>query len=169
MSPMKVLMVEDDLDLSSALSQVLAPLGFQIVCCADGLEALALARRHQFDVILLDLTLPALDGLQLLQRLRDGGSSVPVIVVTARGAVEDRVRGLNIGADDYLTKPFDLGELEARLRALVRRKEGDERLRCGILHFDKKTNICYIGPRPLDLSPRETALVKALISRPGQA
>jgi DNA-binding response OmpR family regulator len=165
----KVLLVEDDLEMSGALSQVLAPLGFQIICCADGLEALALARRHQFDAVLLDLTLPGLDGLQLLQRLRDGGSTTPVIVVTARGAVEDKVAGLNIGADDYLAKPFDVGELEARLRALIRRNHGDEELRCGTLRFDRETGICYSGLRPLELSPRETALVKALLSRRGQA
>jgi DNA-binding response OmpR family regulator len=167
--PMKVLIVEDDLELSGALSQVLAPLGFQLVCCADGLEALALARRHPFDALVLDLTLPGLDGLQLLQRLRDGGASVPVLVVTARGAVEDRVNGLNIGADDYLAKPFDVSELEARIRALIRRHHGGEELRCGSLRFDRDGGICYSGLRPLEMSPRETALIKALLSRRGQA
>lgn len=166
---MKVLIVEDDMELSGALSRVLAPLGFQIVCCADGLEALALARRHQFDAMLLDLTLPGLDGLQLLQRLRDGGSSLPVMVVTARGAVEDKVHGLNNGADDYLSKPFDVSELEARLRALIRRHRGVEELRCGSLTFDRESGMFYNGARPFEMSPRETALIKALMARRGHA
>jgi len=165
----KVLLVEDDLDLSGALSRVLAPLGFELVCCADGLEALALARRHSFDAILLDLTLPGLDGLQMLQRLRDGASSTPVMVVTARGAIEDKVTGLNIGADDYMAKPFDLGELEARLRALIRRSRGEEDLRCGTLHMDRETNTFYNDLRPLELSPREATLLKVLMARRGQA
>jgi DNA-binding response OmpR family regulator len=165
----KVLLVEDDLDLSGALSRVLAPRGFQLVCCADGLEALALARQHSFDAILLDLGLPGLDGLQMLQRLRDGASSTPVMVLTARGTVEDKVAGLNLGADDYLAKPFDLTELEARLRALIRRSQGEEELRCGTLRLDRTSGLFYSGLRPLELSPRETALLKALMARRGQA
>jgi DNA-binding response OmpR family regulator len=166
---MKVLLVEDDLDLSGALSQVLAPRGFQLMCCADGLEALAMVRRHDFDAVLLDLTLPGIDGLEFLQRMRDGGSAAPVIVVTARGAVEDRVRGLNIGADDYLAKPFDVDELEARLRALIRRSQGEEELHCGALRLDRTSGAIYNGLRPLELSPREAALLKTLMARRGQA
>ena len=165
----KVLLVEDDLDLSGALSKVLMPLGFQLVCCADGMEALALARRHKFDAILLDLTLPGLDGLDMLQRLRDGGTSTPVMVVTARGAVEDKVAGLNIGADDYMAKPFDLGELEARLRALIRRSRGEEDLRCGTLRLDRDTGVVFNGLRPVELSPRETTLLKVLLTHCGEA
>ena len=164
-----ILLVEDDLDLCGALMRVLAPRGFQLVCCADGLEALQMARRHEFDAIMLDLTLPGIDGLQMLQRLRDGASRTPGMVVTARGSVEDKVAGLNIGADDYLAKPFDIEELEARLRALIRRSKGEEELRCGSLRLDRETQIFFNGFKPLDLSPRESALLKALLAHRGQA
>jgi DNA-binding response OmpR family regulator len=169
----KVLLVEDDLDLSDALSQVLNARGFQVVCCADGLEALAMARRHAFDAIVLDLTLPGIDGLDLLQRLRDDQNedraTVPVLVVTARGAVGERVQGLEGGADDYLAKPFDVTELVARLRALIRRSHGEEELHCGTLRLDRASDLFFNGLRPLELSPREGALLKALIARRGQA
>jgi DNA-binding response OmpR family regulator len=164
-----ILLVEDDLNLSGALSQVLVQRGFMIACCADGLEALALARRHHFDAILLDLTLPGIDGLEMLQRLRDGATSTPVMVITARGGVEDKVVGFNIGADDYLSKPFDVIELEARLRALVRRSRGDEDLRCGSLRLDRESGVFFNNLRPLDLSPREVALLTVLMRRRGQA
>jgi DNA-binding response OmpR family regulator len=163
-----ILLVEDDLDLSGALSGVLASLGHQLVCCADGLEALALARRQSFDAILLDLGLPTLDGLQMLQRLRDGDVSTPVMVLTARGAIEDKVAGLNLGADDYLAKPFDLSELQARLNALLRRSRGDEDTTCGNLRFDRRSGVFYNDFRPLELSPREKELLNALLRSRGQ-
>ena len=166
---MNILLVEDDLDLSSALSGVLAPLGHHLVCCADGMEALVAARRHAFDVIVLDLGLPTLDGLQFLQRLRDGGSAVPVLVLTARGDTQDRIAGLNLGADDYLAKPFDLGELQARMNALCRRVRGAADLCCGNLRIDAATGVCYNDLRPLELSPREGALLKVLMRNRGQA
>lgn len=166
---MKVLLVEDDLDLAEALSQVLTSRGLQMVCCADGLEALKMTRRHAFDAVVLDLTLPGLDGLEVLQRLRDGGSQVPVLIVTARGSVGDRVQGLNSGADDYLPKPFDVEELLARLRALVRRSQGEEELSCGTLRLDAASGVFFKGLRPMELSPREGALLKALLARRGQA
>ena len=170
----KVLMVEDDLDLADALSQVLSAHGFQVVCCADGLEALAIVRRHAFDAVVLDLTLPGIDGLELLQRVRGdqpnhGRNPVPVLVVTARGAVGERVQGLEVGADDYLAKPFDVTELVARLRALIRRSQGEEELHCGTLRLDRASDLFFNGLRPLELSPREAALLKALIARRGQA
>lgn len=166
---MNVLLIEDDLDLSQALSQVLRSRGLELVCCADGLEALALARRHAFDAIVLDLSLPGIDGLELLQRIRSDGSVMPVLIVTARAAVGERVLGLNAGADDYLAKPFDVDELEARLRALVRRSQGDEDLHCGMLRLDRASNVFFKGLLPLDLSPRESSLLKALMARKGQA
>src|SRR5438067_2756290 len=144
---MKVLLVEDDFDLAGALSRVLARRGFEVVGCHDGIEALALCKRHDFAAILLDLTIPGVDGLRVLQRLRDGGDTTPVLVVTARGAVGDRVVGLNAGADDYLAKPFDLDELEARVRALVRRRGGDREIRCGRLRYDPASGACYEGAR----------------------
>jgi DNA-binding response OmpR family regulator len=164
-----VLLIEDDLELCDALSRMLASRGFQLVCCSSGQEGLSLARRRGFDALILDLSLPGLDGLDVLQRLRDGGSAVPVLVVTARAAVGERVLGLEVGADDYLSKPFDVEELVARLKALVRRSRGDVEIRCGNVRMDPDSGLFYNGMRPMDLSPREAALLKALIQRTGKA
>ena len=118
---MKILLVEDDFDLSGALMRALTRRGMEVITSGDGLTALGLCKHHAFDAIALDLSIPCIDGLHLLQRLRGDGDHTPVLILTARGAVGDRVAGLNAGADDYLAKPFDLDELEARLRALLRR------------------------------------------------
>ena len=164
---MKILLVEDDLDLIGALTRALAKRGFEIVGCRDGIEALQLTKHHDFDAVLLDLSIPGIDGLRVLQRLRQSEDWTPVLVLTARGAVGDRIAGLNAGADDYVAKPFDLDELEARLRALVRRGGISEELACGALHYDKRSGIFLHAGRPLDLSPRESALLRGLITRPG--
>jgi two-component system response regulator TctD len=166
---MKVLMVEDDLALGDALGRVLQGRGFEVTRCADGAEALAMFRRRRPDVVLLDLSLPGMDGMEVLRLMRDGGSQVPVLVVTARSAVQDRVLGLNEGADDYLTKPFDIEELAARLKALVRRSHGASELRCAMLRVDEPTGAVFRGATPLDVSVRELALLRALLARPGQA
>lgn len=166
---MNILLVEDDLNLVDALSRMLVARGFQVVCCADGIEALVMLRQRQFDAALLDLTLPGLDGLEVLQRLRDEGSRLPVLVMTARTAVEDRVLGLNSGADDYLSKPFDVEELVARLKALVRRSLGVEDFRCGALRLDLDKGRVFRGALPLEMPGRELALLKALMLHPGQA
>ncbi len=164
---MKILLVEDDFDLSGALTRVLFKRGFEVVGCTDGADALGLVKHHDFDAILLDLTLPGLDGLRVLQRLRNNDDWTPVLVLTARGAVGDRIVGLNAGADDYLAKPFDLDELVARLNALIRRKGGSDELCCGALRYDKRSSVFFREGKPVDLSPRESALLKALIARPG--
>jgi len=165
MQGMKLLLVEDDFDLSGVLGRSLSARGFEVLCCADGIEALAAARKKRFDVVVLDLSLPGLDGLELLQRLRGDGNRTPVLVLTARGAVGDRIVGLNAGADDYLAKPFDLDELIARLGALTRRLGRDGELRCGRLHYEASSNAFYRDESPLDLSPREGDLLKSLMSR----
>lgn len=165
---MQLLLVEDDFDLSRALSASLATRGFEVHCCATALEALQCVRRGTVDVVVLDLGLPDMDGLALLQRLRDGGSRVPVLVLTARGTVGERVHGLTSGADDYLPKPFDLEELVARLQALVRRHASDGRLVCGALQFDLVAGVCLRHQRPLELSARERALLKVLLTRADQ-
>lgn len=164
---MRVLLVEDDLDLADALSQVLSPRGFQLICCADGLEALGIARRKQFDAILLDLSLPGIDGLEILRRLRDDASDIPILVITARGAVDERITGLNAGADDYISKPFDVNEVEARLRALYRRHVGKEELVCGMLRIDAITGVAHVGHLPISLPPREAILLKQLMVNSG--
>jgi DNA-binding response OmpR family regulator len=162
---MKLLLVEDDFDLSGVLGRCLASRGYEVLCCADGAEALAAARKKSFDVVVLDLTLPTLDGLEILQRLRSDGNPTPVLLLTARGAVGERIAGLNAGADDYLAKPFDLEELMARLGALTRRLGRDGGLRCGRLRYESASGAFYRDERPLELSPREAELLKCLMSR----
>lgn len=162
---MRLLLAEDDLDFSAVLGSHLASRGWDVLCCGDGKEALALARKQAFDVILLDLGLPQLDGLELLQRLRSDNSSTPVLVITARGQVTDKVVGFEAGADDYLPKPFDLSELEARLKALTRRFGRDGQLRCGLLRYDQAGGTCYRNEVPIELSPRESLLLRALLTR----
>jgi two-component system, OmpR family, response regulator TctD len=169
---MKLLLVEDDPSMVQALRLALERRGFEVDCCTDGVEALNRLRHHAPDLALLDLTIPRLDGLQVLHKARSEGVTVPIILLTARGAVGDRVQGLNAGADDYLAKPFDLDELEARIRALLRRRHGDaqgERLACGPLAMDRESGAFYLGDAALELTPREQALLKALIAKPGQA
>lgn len=169
MPSMKVLLVEDDLALVDALAKVLQARGFEVTCCADGAEALAMARRRKLDVVLLDLSLPGMDGLDVLRQLRDDGSRLPVLIMTARAAVQDRVLGLDGGADDYLTKPFDVEELAARLKALVRRSHGVDELRCAMLRIEPDSGVVFRGALPLDMSGREQSLLRALMLRPGQA
>lgn len=167
---MKVLLVEDDLDLSAALARVLVRRGMVIDHCCDGAQALERLGQRRYDVVMLDLGLPVIDGLQLLLRIRARGQNIPVLVVTARGGVGDKVAGLNAGADDYLAKPFDLDELEARLRALCRRAgTGHHEAVCGPLHLDRSTGVCYLDTGALELTPRESTLLAALMERPGHA
>lgn len=164
---MKVLLVEDDPDICTSLGRALVRRGFDVLSCGDGLEALGLCRHHDFDAVLLDLSIPGIDGLSVLQRLRGADDATPVLILTARGAVGDRVAGLNAGADDYLAKPFDLDELEARLRAIVRRSGRSSEVRCGVLRFLRDSGELLRGDRPLELSPREASLLRALMVRPG--
>lgn len=162
---MKLLLVEDDLDFGRTISRYLAQRDWEVLCCADGVEGLTMARKQAFDVVLLDLGLPSLDGLELLQRFRSDNRTTPVLVFTARGTTRDKVMGLEAGADDYLPKPFDLEELEARLKALIRRFGRDGELRCGLLRMQASSGLWFNGDTPLDLSPREAALLRALVSR----
>ncbi len=173
--PMKLLLVEDDPALHTTLLRALTRLGWQVEVCTDGRAALGHWRASQPDVILLDLTLPGRDGLQILEQARQDGLTTPVLILTARGTVGDRVQGLNAGADDYLPKPFDLDELEARLRALHRRhSENSAELTsspraASVISYDKDSGAIYHQGQVLDLTPRELALLKALLARPGHA
>ncbi len=168
---MHILLVEDDIDMSRALLRALERRGFQVTHCGDGISALSHIKDGIGDLVVLDLNIPGLDGLHLLQRIRSQDIGTPVIVLTARGAVGDRVVGLNAGADDYLAKPFDLDELDARIRALLRRRTNadDGGQRCGRLRFDRGSGAFYCGEDPLELTPREHTLLKALIAKPGHA
>ncbi len=168
---MRILLVEDDLDMSAAISRALSRRGFHITLCLDGHTALTKIREQQNDVVVLDVCIPGLDGLHVLQRARSLNITTPILLLTARGAVGDRISGLNAGADDYLGKPFDLGELEARLHALGRRavQAQDQQLRCARLRLDLGTGAFFGGDSPIELGPRESSLLKALIERAGEA
>jgi two-component system, OmpR family, response regulator TctD len=177
---MRVLLIEDDEAMRTTLSRALERRGFTVALCCDGTSAVSAWHAAHADVVLLDLSLPGRDGLQVLGDARAQGLTTPVLILTARGTVGDKVLGLNSGADDYLPKPFDLDELEARVRALVRaagRKSdgagaaqgGPERRNLGDLSFDKKEGVFYAADLALELSARETALLSALFERAGQA
>jgi DNA-binding response OmpR family regulator len=166
---MKLMLVEDDVNLSLALSRAFEARGHACHPHADGLDALRQLMHQQFDAIVLDLSIPGVDGLTLLSRLRGRGDSTPVLVLTARGAVGDRVSGLNAGADDYLPKPFDLDELEARLRALVRRQNPEGVVRVGRLSWRGPGHAVLCDEGVLELGQREQALLSVLFAARGAA
>jgi two-component system response regulator TctD len=169
---MKLLLVEDDAAMRTTLQRTLERRGVEVTACSDGPQGLSRWQAGRHDVVVLDLSLPGLDGLHVLERGRSAGLRTPVLLLTARGAVGDRVLGLNAGADDYLPKPFDLDELEARVRALARRAAdpGDAAAReFGGLHVDADSGAVYLHGRVLELAPREAALLRALLARPGHA
>jgi len=179
---MNLLLIEDNAAMQATLQRSFERRGIRVTCCGDGSQALARWRECKPDVVLLDLSLPGRDGLELLSDARAEKLGTPVIILTARGTVGDRILGLNIGADDYLPKPFDLDELEARVRALARRRQGsnhqpgqssadhggDGASFCG-LRADTLSDAVYHMGLPLELPPREAALLRALLARPGQA
>jgi DNA-binding response OmpR family regulator len=167
---MRILLVEDDALLGDALQAGLREAGHAVDWLRDGAAAEAALAAEQFAAVVLDLGLPRLSGLDLLRRLRARGDRTPVIVLTARDAVDDRVRGLDLGADDYLVKPVALAELDARVRAVTRRAAGLARgvLEVGPLSIDPSARqVAYRGV-PVDLQPREYALLHALALRAGQ-
>lgn len=175
---MKLLLIEDNPTMQATLQRSFARRGLQVLTCADGLRAVGLWQTSQPDVVLLDLTLPGRDGLQVLSDARAADLTTPVIILTARGTVGDRIVGLNTGADDYLPKPFDLDELEARVRALVRRATNAQEVQTAPsnvppawygLHVDRASGAVYFQGRALELAPRELLLLRALLGRPGHA
>jgi two-component system response regulator TctD len=146
----------------------------EVELCGEGRAALARWKAAPPDLVLLDLTLPGMDGLLVLEEARRAGLATPVLILTARGTVGDRVMGLNSGADDYLAKPFDLDELEARLRALHRRRRGarsapEPDARVGGLSWDRESGAVHWRDEILELAPREASLLQALLARPGHA
>ncbi len=168
---MKILLVEDHGDLARWLAKALRDAEFTVELASSGLDADALLRDQSYALVILDLTLPDLDGLDVLKRLRARGATTPVLILTARGTVSDRVQGLNLGADDYLAKPFELTELEARVKALIRRSQGHTAARTvyGNLVFDSGARVFSCGGTDLTLTPRERAVLEALFARPGKA
>ncbi len=173
---MQLLLVEDDPTMQATLHRALTRRGMEVTAVGDGRAALSQWTALQPDAVILDLTLPGLDGLQVLQQARSRGLRTPVLILTARGTVGDRVMGLNAGADDYLPKPFDLDELEARLRALVRRSAdpavsplAPSSVQIGAIRYDKDSGALYLHGEVMELTPRELALMHALLAQPGHA
>jgi two-component system response regulator TctD len=174
---MQLLLIEDDPAMQATLQRSFERRGIRTTCCGDGNQAVAAWRKHAPDVVVLDLTLPGRDGLMVLTQARKLGLTTPVLILTARGTVGDKILGLNTGADDYLPKPFDLDELEARVRALARRHEGPrgtmvqpsaDATFCG-LRVDRENQVVYLNEEVLELAPRENALLRALLAKPGTA
>lgn len=167
---MRLLLVEDDLPLAEALVSLLVSSGHAVDCVHDGEAARNLVAVEQFDLMILDLNLPELDGLSVLRDMRAQGNSAAVMILTARGAAEDRVRGLDLGADDYMAKPFDVREFEARVRSLLRRQAGlrSSTLSLGPLSLDLSSRQFSGNGQIMDLPPRERAILELLVTRAGK-
>jgi len=164
-------MIEDDRQLSSMLRDYLAEAGFRLTCCETGGQGLARLVQHDYAAVILDLMLPDMDGLEICRRIR-GRSAVPVLMLTARGEEMDRIIGLEIGADDYLPKPFNPRELLARLRAIVRRHEAPNRapsvLRCGALELDLDQRAAHLRGQRCALTGHQFELLRVLAQHPGR-
>jgi two-component system OmpR family response regulator len=162
--------VEDNARLAETLTSLLRGEGHAVDVASDGEEADATLAAEAFDLVILDLGLPGMDGLDVLRRLRDRRAETAVLILTSRGALDDRVKGLNLGADDYLTKPFEIEEFEARVRALLRRRAraAGSALTVGELSFDVSARIASMRGLPLDLPRRELDLLEALMVRAGR-
>jgi len=166
MENVHVLLIEDDLMLARGIAAALSQTGYVVETAATAGHALRLAGSAAFNVAILDLGLPDRDGIALLREMRTGGLAFPILILSARDGLNDRIRGLDTGADDYLVKPFALGELEARLRALLRRGDESAGVRqLGELCFDKATMRVTVGSRPIDLTARELQILDVLLAR----
>jgi len=167
---MKILIIEDEKKLARLLKQGLEENGFTVDLAHDGADGQYQVENYAYDAVLLDLMLPEVDGLTILASLRNQGSDVPVLIITARGEVEDRIKGLNLGADDYLAKPFDLDELIARLRALIRRSRGKPSplLTVGDLTIDTNTRTVSRAETAIQLSAREYDILVYLALNSGR-
>ena len=167
---MRILIAEDDPTLADGLQRTLRQAGYAVDWASNGVEADAALGTYAFDLLILDISLPRLSGFEVLKRLRARNSRLPVLLLTALDSVDDRVRGLDAGADDYLAKPFQLAELEARVRALTRRgmSGAPTLIKHGQLSFDQVGRVAAIGGERLELSARELSLLELLLQRPGQ-
>jgi two-component system response regulator TctD len=168
---LRILLAEDNRTLADWLEKALRHSGFTVDCMRDGIDADHMLLTQAYDLVILDLGLPRMDGLEILRRLRHRGAPVPVLILTARGAIDDRVQGLNLGADDYLPKPFSLSELEARINAVIRRAKGGASpvLTLGSLEYDTIGRIFRLNGELLALRPKEHAVLETLIARAGKA
>lgn len=167
---MRILLIEDDRLIGDGLAVGLNKLGFSVDWFRDGLEGAEALELAPYDAVLLDLGLPGRDGLSILRDWRSRGRSEPVLILTASGAIEQRVTGLEAGADDYLPKPFALAEVAARLKALIRRSHGQVQagLLCGRLSFDQSARRAFLGEAELSLAPREARLLELFLLNRGR-
>lgn len=167
---MRLLLVEDNLPLAEALLALLSASGYAVDCVHDGASAEHLVASESFDLVILDLNLPEMDGLSVLKAMRARENPAAVLILTARGAPEDKVRGLDLGADDYMLKPFDVAELEARIRSLLRRRAGlrSSAVSLGGVTLDLVSRRFRAGDQPLDLPARERDLLELLFMRQGK-
>ncbi len=167
---MRVLIIEDYEPIRRSLAEGLLEAGFEVEIASNGADGLQTATRASFDVVVLDLMLPKVDGLQVLRQIRESGSKAFVLVLTAKGNAEDRIAGLDLGADDYVTKPFVFGEVLARIRAMIRRKYGEPNpiLRVGDLEIDTVRRIVRRQDAKIELTAKEYSLLEYLALRSGQ-
>ncbi len=167
---MRILIAEDDQVLADGLLRSLRRSGYAVDQVSSGSEAEAALMAHEFDLVILDLSLPKVHGFDVLRKLRGRGNATPVLILTAADSVEQRVKGLDLGADDYMAKPFSLQELEARVRALTRRGLGtaSNLIRHGPLSFDSSGRVAYIDDQMIELSARELGLLEVLLQRAGR-
>lgn len=166
---MRILIAEDDSIIADGLSRSLRHAGYAVDWAANGLEADAALATTTYDLLILDLGLPKMPGLDVLRRLRARNSQLPVLILTALDGTGDRVKGLDLGADDYMAKPFELAELEARVRALTRRSAGTvPTIRCGALSYDQVGRVAQLQGQMLELSAREVGLLEVLLMRMGR-
>ena len=167
---MRILIAEDDPVLADGLTRSLRSGEYAVDCVTDGMAADHALSAQTYDLVILDLGLPRIDGFEVIKRLRRRSPTPPVLILTARDALQDRVRGLDLGADDYMTKPFELAELEARVRALIRRgmSGGNCLILNGKLHLDTTGRRVTVDDQPLDLSARELGVLEVLMMRSGR-
>jgi len=164
---MRILIVEDDTSLAAGIGRILEAEGYAVDLMKSGEHAAMAARQENFDLVILDVGLPGIDGFEVLRRLRAEGRAMPVLLLTARDALDDRVRGLDLGADDYMAKPFAMPELAARVRALLRRGQAQSgpRMVHGPLVLDTSSRRATLAGEPLELAAREWAVLEVLLAR----
>ena len=167
---MRILIVEDEVDMATALARGLRTQGYAVDTASTGLEGLGLGFVHEYDLVILDLNLPGMDGLDVCQQLRAEKAKLPILILTARERVKDRVLGLDLGADDYLVKPFHFEELSARIRAIMRRDLNGRKptLEVGDLILDPKSRTVLLGKKELSLTNKEFGILQHLMRSPGE-